>query len=161
MNKDSKPRIVRRGAFQVVGLPLFGNPRESAFSAAWDIFGQIADETSWLRRKGKLYGLQIYPPRYPHPFEFIYLAGVEVPADTETPLRCVRKELPPARYAVFEVRGGPKGIDGVYRYAYRDWLPASGYMQAFPYDFEEYDRPTNPETDPLRIRIWIPIKKKN
>jgi predicted transcriptional regulator YdeE len=160
MSKNTEPRIVQRSAFQVVGTPLFGNPRERAFCAAWDLFGQIADETSWLRRRRKLYGLQIYPPKYPDPFEFTYLAGVEVSADTKTPLRCVRKELPLARYAVFEVRGGPKGIDDAYRYAYRGWLPTAGYEPAFPYDFEEYIKPTSPEGDPSQISVWIPIRKK-
>jgi predicted transcriptional regulator YdeE len=160
MSNNTEPRIVRRGPFQVVGTPLFGNPLENAFCKAWELFGQIADETAWMWRGRKLYGLQIYPPKYPEPFEFTYLAGVQVRPGTRTPLRCVRKELPPSQYAVFTVTGGPKGIDDAYRLAYKEWLPSSDYIQAFPYDFEQYDKLTDAEADPSRIRVWIPIKPK-
>lgn len=160
MSDNIMVRIVNHGAFRVVGTSLFGNPLENAFCKAWDVFGQIADETSWMRRKRRLYGLQIYPPRYPKPFEFTYLAGVQATAGIRTPLRCVEKELPPSQYAVFDVKGGPKGIDEVYRRAYKEWLPSSNYVQAFPYDFEEYYRSADPEADPVRISVLIPVKKK-
>jgi predicted transcriptional regulator YdeE len=152
-------KIVWRDAFQVVGTPLFGNPRANAFSKAWDLFGQIADETPWMRRKRKLFGLQIYPPKYPDPFEFTYLAGVQIAAGRRTPFRCVRKELPASRYAVFNVIGGPGGIDKTYQYACNEWLPQSHSVRAFPYDFEEYEISEDPDADPLRISIWIPIKR--
>jgi predicted transcriptional regulator YdeE len=156
----TEPRIVERNAFQIVGIPLFGNPLEYEFSKAWDLFGQIADETPWMRQQHTLFGLQVYPPRYPEPFEFTYLAGVQIAAGAETPIRCVRKELPASEYAVFEVNGGIKGIDDAYQRAYKDWLPSSEYVLAFPFDFEQYEGLANSESDPSEITVWIPIKAR-
>jgi len=160
MSEGTAPRIIRRRGFHLVGVPLFGNPLHDDFAKAWELFGQIVNETPGLRRRQRLYGLQIYPPAYPQPFEFVYLAGVQVGAGVATPLRCLRKELPPSAYAVFDVIGGPKGIDNAYRRAYKNWLPSSDYVQAFPYDFEQYDAPAGAEKDSSRISVWVPIRRR-
>ena len=61
---------------------------------------------------------------------------------------------------VFDVQGGPAGIDDAYRHAYRDWLPASGDLQAFPYDFEQYEKALDLEAEPSEFSVWMPIRKK-
>lgn len=157
MSRD--PRIVRREAFSVVGIALFGNPAREAFERAWGLFGQIADEVPWLREEQHLYGVQIYPPGYPQQFEFMYLAGVEAGTGADVPIRCVRKDLPSADYALFPVENGPQGIDAAYRYAYKDWLPSSGYDPAWPYDFEEYELRAG-AADSSAITVWVPVKAR-
>jgi predicted transcriptional regulator YdeE len=158
--RNAKPRIIWQETFQVAGIPLFGNPREGAFRMAWHLFGLIADETPWMRQEPRLYGVQIYPPKYPNLFEFIYLAGIRIAPGMDTPIRCVRKDLPASDYAVFEAKGGVKGIDAAYGAAYRDWLPSSKYIQAFPYDFEQYDGFSSAGADPSSVSIWIPVKAR-
>jgi hypothetical protein len=74
--------------------------------------------------------VQTYPPHYPQQFEFMYLAGVKASAGADVPIRCVRKDLPSAEYALFPVENGPQGIDAPCRYAYKEWLPSSGYDPA-------------------------------
>lgn len=69
----------------------------------------------------------------------IFFAGVEIVSVCPLPEGMVLKDLPQSLYAVFteKQRGSIGGIEG---YAYREWLPTSGYMlnEDISGDFEVY-----------------------
>jgi AraC family transcriptional regulator len=91
---------------------------------------------------------------------FPYLAGQEVKVESEVPKGMEVMEVPEQTYAVF--RCTIPTIGETYEYAFKTWLPASGYEQAPSPDFEYYDEEFHPETsqtDPLYI--YIPLRKKS
>ena len=42
------------------------------------------------------------------------------------------------KHVVFRVTGGLAKLSEAFQYAYMQWLPASGYEVAYPFDFELY-----------------------
>jgi predicted transcriptional regulator YdeE len=153
-----EPRIVTLGRLTVVGVTLFGNPERTDLAQAWTLFGDVADELSWVREAKRVYGVQVYPPAFPHVFAYTYMACVELPAGVEVPLRMFRKDIPAARYAVVESPDGVEGIAEAYRYLYDEWLPESPYELAFPYDFEQYEGVGGAgDDDAEEITVWVPI----
>ena len=61
---------------------------------------------------------------------------------------------------MFTVKGGVDKIWETFRYVYDQWLPASKYKMAFPFDFELYDeRFIGHELD-SEIDLYLPIRLK-
>ena len=99
--------------------------------------------------------------------ELTYVIGVDVAAD-RAPLPEGTREfrLLPATYAVFESVGPmPHTIQNVWRRAFHEWFPTSGWEHAGSPDFEVY--PRFPADDPrgdvaspqCYSEVWIPIRK--
>lgn len=157
---EDEPRIVTRGPMTVVGVTLFGSPEVTDLAQAWTLFGDVAGELAWVRETKLVYGLQVYPPAFPHVFAYTYMACVELPAELEVPLRMFRKDIPAARYAVVESEDGVEGIAEAYRWLYEEWLPESGYELAFPFDFEQYEGTGSGEDESEEISVWVPIVER-
>jgi len=157
---EDEPRIVTRGPMTVVGVTLFGSPEVTDLAQAWTLFGDVAGELAWVRETKLVYGLQVYPPAFPHVFAYTYMACIELPEGVEVPLRMFRKEIPAARYAVVESEDGVEGIGEAYRWLYEEWMPESGYELAFPYDFEQYDGTEAGEDEAEAISVWVPIVER-
>jgi predicted transcriptional regulator YdeE len=98
---------------------------------------------------------------------FTYLMGDVVTSLDQVPEGLVGFEIPAGTYAVFPVRpknklGWGLGIPAVKGYAYRGWLPGSGYEAAggpvddFEYHDERSVRKRNPEID-----LYIAVRKKD
>jgi AraC family transcriptional regulator len=96
---------------------------------------------------------------------FTYIMGDVVTSLEQVPEGLVGFEIPTGTYAVFPVRPKNKfgwgiGISAVKGYAYREWLPDSGYEAAggavddFEYHDERSVRKGNPEID-----LYIAIRK--
>ncbi len=100
--------------------------------------------------------------------QFTYVVGVEdstatikLPAGKELKVRTI----PSATYAVFESIGPmPHAIQEVWKRAYGEWFPSSGYEHAGSPDFEVYppyeDSRGNPDSPDCVTEVWIPIKPK-
>jgi predicted transcriptional regulator YdeE len=98
---------------------------------------------------------------------FTYVMGDVVTSLDQVPEGLVGFEIPASTYAVFPVRpknrlGWGIGIPAVKGYAYREWLPGSGYEAAGgPVDdFEYHDERSVRKGDP-EIDLYIAIRKKD
>jgi AraC family transcriptional regulator len=99
--------------------------------------------------------------------EFTYVIGVDV-ADGKGPMPEGTRlfPLPPAAYVVFESVGPmPHTIQNVWRRAFNEWFPTSGWEHAGTPDFEVYpsfapDDPRGHITSPqCYSEVWIPIRQ--
>lgn len=99
--------------------------------------------------------------------EFTYVIGVDL-AEEHAPLAEGTREfrLKPATYAVFESIGPmPHTIQDVWRRAFFEWFPTSGWEHAGAPDFEVYppfaaDDPRGDINSPqCYSEVWIPIRK--
>ncbi len=70
---------------------------------------------------------------------YCYLIGIEVPAESNLPAGTVRKEIPPARYAVASVPADRSAVEAWTEY-YCQTLPEAGYEPSAGhcFDFEYY-----------------------
>jgi len=153
-------RIETLGIQEFMGVALYGNPRETSFCKAWELFRDIAEEAKISCVGQDLYGVQLYHPKFPQQFELTYLASVLRQPSLELPHRMLTKTLPSCKYAVQKTNAGIKGIDPALVYLYREYIPDHGYQVAFPFDFEKYCQVRDPETLSEEIEIWVPIRVK-
>ena len=65
-------------------------------------------------------------------------------------------EIPESKYAVFTCT--LPTIGKAFDYAYKTWLPQSGYERTCGSEFEFYDKDYNPEDENSEMYIYIPIK---
>ena len=85
------------------------------------------------------------------------LAGMAVRDDAKAPKGWIIKEIPAAKYAVFETT--PRDIGEATEYALSKWLPLSDYELDTPkprFDFMPPDTliPESP------VSVWIPVRKR-
>jgi len=153
-------RLVERDKIHLAGIAKFGEPGKIDPCSVWNLFGKIADEIPWVRQKKELYGLELYSPHTVKPFGYTYFCGVEIEHTQPTPPLMLRKDIPPAKYAVLQVNGGVSGFGTALKFVYDQWLPQSDCEIAFPFDFELYDNVTDPEVVPSDLSVWIPVKDK-
>jgi AraC family transcriptional regulator len=172
-DKSMKYRIVEKPAFRVSGLVLRttsnDNQNNRAIPAFWqDINGNGKGEAVF-RHCGAMGVLGVCYDYQPADNSFAYMAGIETPAAGAAvlPAGCESTTLPAATYAVFESIGPmPHAIQAVWKAAYSDWFPSSGYEHAGTPDFEVYppfplgDPRGDPASPQCVSEVWIPIKKK-
>jgi predicted transcriptional regulator YdeE len=151
-------RIETLGPIEFVGVILYGDPESDPSDRAWSLFGEVADEASISRIGKDVYGLRIYPPKFPGKLEWSYMACIPKETDMDTPIRMVSKSLPESKYVVRRVVGGASGIDDAILNLYQDYIPNNGLQVAMPVDFEKYCNVTSHEKVPDVIEIWVPIK---
>ena len=78
----------------------------------------------------------------------------------DTPDFLFGARLPAADYAIFTITGKLAKIHDMFMFAYQDWISASKYEVAFPFDFELYDERFHGDVDDSIIDLYIPIKTK-
>lgn len=83
---------------------------------------------------------------------YCYLIGIEVPAGWKVPEGTVRKDIPPAQYAVTSVPSDRSAVEAWTEYYYQA-LPEAGYEPnaGHGYDFEYYR-----EGGPF-YELWTPV----
>ena len=157
MNK--KTRIEIFGPAEFMGVALFSNPETTSFHAAWNYFGELADEARISRISKDIYGVQMYHPMFPKKFELSYMACIVKEPDMDVPIRMLSKKIPKSKYVIQKVEGGISGIDDALIYLYQDYIPKNALKIAMPIDFEKYCNVKNHESGPDEIEIWVPIKE--
>ncbi len=157
-----EPRLVDLGEIHLVGLPYYGDPSGGTFGQAWERFMQSQPEVTARVNPTVAYGVEVYGPEFMQEHKWTYFPSVEVSslADLPVPSGLFAKTLPAAKYAVFHVKGGLAKIGEVFRYAYDEWLPASQYEAAYPYDFESYGEDFKGDVDESEMDVYIPVKPK-
>ncbi len=78
----------------------------------------------------------------------------------EMPGPLLAKRLPALTYAVFHVTGGIAKIGEMFRHAYMEWLPASDYEVAYPFDFEFYGEEFKGDVPESAMDVYIPVRPK-
>jgi AraC family transcriptional regulator len=85
--------------------------------------------------------------------DFDYYASVEVELGAEPPQGMLRHTVPEQTYAVFKCT--LPNIHDEFRYAYREWFPASEYERAQGPEFELYNAEFHVDQT---MYLYIPVK---
>lgn len=96
---------------------------------------------------------------------FSYMIGVETlpGAKLDVSVPVLQTTIPEANYAVFDSVGPmPSAIQEVWKRAFSEWFPASGYEHGGSPDFEVYPSYADSRGDPTSAdffaQVWIPIR---
>lgn len=156
-----EPKIVTLGPLALAGLPYYGGPEDGAFGKAWGRF-MTANQRIPGRVSPKIsYGLEVYGPEFMEAHAWTYMPAVAVSGLNELPLALFGKLLPACTYAVFTASHGIASIHPAFMQAYGEWIPASKYEVAYPFDFELYDDDRFHGDGPdEEIDLYIPVKLK-
>jgi len=91
--------------------------------------------------------------------KYIFVGG-DVESVKNLPLELVAKILPRTQYAVFTIEGKEIKSDWSGK-IYKEWLPESGYKEAYPFLIEYYDKKRfkGMDNEDSELDIYLPIKK--
>lgn len=151
-----EPKIIKRDSFIVAGILNRIKPEEDneeRYGTIWKEFEIIHPRIKGLSVDRAYYGVSFSAREG---IGVDYIAGMAVSDPTIVPEALEKREVPKARYAVFECP--LTQIGETYRYAFAEWLPRSSFVlnTAVPV-FEQY--PPMGQEDKL-VEIYIPIKPK-
>ena len=159
--------MMEREAFSVWGVMKKVSTRDGEnFRVIPEFWGEVmADGTcdALLKMAGPL-GLLGVSMDYSEEAEAMnYLIGVEASGQEpkeETPRQLVKREIPAARWAVFECVGQPQTVmKETFTRIFTEWFPATGYTHAGGPELEVY-LPGDPTSDQYQSQIWIPVQPK-
>lgn len=98
---------------------------------------------------------------------FTYFIAVEKQPGATYPEGTRTYPVPAATYVVFSAVGAmPHAIQDVWKAAYSEWFPSSGFEHAGTADFEVYpafpegDERGDPASPKGYSEVWIPLRKK-
>lgn len=169
--KAMKYRIVEKPAFTAVGWVLRTdcvdgrNLRE--IPAFWDSCGREGKVGALAPLTGDLGWLGLCAEFDEKRESFSYMIGVADPGKgAKLPEGTRSIQIPAARYVVFESHGAmPDAVQNVWKEAFGQWFPTSGYEHTGGIDFEIY--PNFPEGDErgdadspkFYAEVWLPITR--
>lgn len=164
--------IVEKDRIILVGMTFYGDPfkdtegwsEENEIGRLWNRFNAFWDEGGEWRRHvadpSVAYEVHIEPEEYTKTKEFYVMVGVQVGEVHPLPLELSFKMLPSTTYAVFTLKGSeitsnwPDTI-------YKEWLPTSGYEEAYKFTVERYGPSFEGMKDPdSELEVWVPIRPK-
>ncbi len=151
-----EPKIVKRAAFQVVGMKYRGKNENQEIFQLWGEYGARWKEIKHIVNPDEAYGVMDHFDE--RSGEFDYVAAMEVERLEDIPEGMVGWEVPAQTYAIFPCTL-PK-IREVYDYALHQWLPESPYEHTGDIEFELYDENFNPEDANSEFFYYMPIKEK-
>jgi predicted transcriptional regulator YdeE len=151
-NKPMEPQIIKKPAFDVVGLLYKGKNENNDISRVWDQFLPRVDEIN--HKAPDAFGVcgEMEPDG-----SFQYLAGFQVSEVAGLPDRMTHWTVPEQSYAAFPCT--LQTIRDTFDHAYQDWLPQSDYQRADGPDFEFYP----PEFDAnagTGMFIYLPVVER-
>jgi AraC family transcriptional regulator len=171
-------RLVDRPAFEVAGRTTYiSGPDNAQFGRFWEICqaeGLFArfEQLTGMRPGPQTGGITLGVSRVekdPVRRDFAYMIAVEVSPGTTVAdgsgvpnakaLESLEVFLIPAcRWAVFECRGRiPEALVAAEIYAFREWLPASGYTHALAPEMEVYPPAPRQENGATFCEFWLPV----
>ena len=154
-----EPRIVRRPAFDVIGMAGHFTPSTtSRIPELWERFARGPMGTVPHRRGQHTYGVCLdADPATVEQAGFTYVAAVEVERIDHVPDDMIAVTIPANTYAVFTHSGHISRLPGTVKQAWGHWLPASRYTHVPGPDLELYDERWDPMTGEGDIDILVPI----
>jgi len=149
-----EPKIVSRPAFTVVGLKYRGKNENNEIPQMWSEFMPRVHEIKHMVEPHVAYG--VCGNMDEDSGEFDYVAGFEVDSAADVPKGMVSWDIPAQTYAVFTCTLPTLGQ--TFQYAYKTWLPQSGYRCADSPEFELYDERFDPQDESSPMTVYIPVK---
>lgn len=164
-------RIVERAPFDVIGKKVWiaGVEDGATFGRFWD---QCRAE-GLLARFEHLTGCQPGPQTHgvtlgisrvdqnPAKREFFYMIAIEKPEGCSSWDDMETYRVPATQWAVFECHGSlPEALVQAEMFAFREWLPASGYVHANAPEMEVYPPGSDGQNDDNYCEFWLPVKPK-
>jgi AraC family transcriptional regulator len=151
-------RIVRRPAFQVIGMAGRFTPTSSRIPELWGRFAPRIHEVPCRRGTHTLGLCMDADPGAVAEACFTYVAGVEVERVADVPAEMASFTVPANTYAVLTHRGHLSRLPDMVRHVWGSWLPASGYRHVPAPDFEFYDPERfDPGTGDGEVDLYIPV----
>ena len=166
-----EPKIIEKKEISLIGSVYYGNPFHSAkgwtteneIGKTWKRFMQLCIKNEAFLKKFVIapkiaYEVHIAPEAPEDKKEFYVFVGVEVKNLSEMPLEMFGKILPAAKYALFTFKWKQMISGG--HYIYDEWLPKSGYKEAYPYQIQVYNEESykGVNSEESEIEYWVPIK---
>jgi predicted transcriptional regulator YdeE len=150
---DMEPKIVTKPAFTVVGMLYHGKNENNEIAQMWRQFNPRIKEIEHMGLQDA-YGVC---GAAEEDGAFKYVAGLEVSNLGDLPTGMVSWEVPEQTYVVLPCT--LKTIGEAYQYAFKTWIPQSGYQAGDGPDFELYDESFHPDEEGSVLYVYVPIKK--
>ncbi|MBN1934250.1 MAG: GyrI-like domain-containing protein [Anaerolineae bacterium] len=150
---EMEPKIVTKSAFTLIGMRYFGKNEHGEIPALWDRLNPRWHE---FKNQADNWAYGVCTDMNDRG-EIEYVAGIAVTDASHVPEGMVVRQVPEAKYAVFETK--LSNIGKTYDYAMHTWLPQSGYAWGQSPDFEMYGAefdPAHPQEGTLYV--YVPIK---
>jgi AraC family transcriptional regulator len=168
-----EPTIVEKDRMVLVGFSFFGDPfalssgwtEDNEIGRLWRRYGAYlannADRMQRVRDREVCYEVHVEHEETASLGHFEVFVGIEVEDLDDVPAELLVKVLPPTLYAVFTFSGGQITSDWQ-QLIDRDWMPKSGYEQAYRYSFQLYDRRFKgmDRLEESEIDVYIPIRRR-
>jgi len=148
------PKMVTRDAFTVMGLMECFTHNAEDFEGIWKRFMAYQDQIQPLSTDKAYYGVGFGTEESS---KIEYLAGMAVGDVDSLPQGLVLRDVPAARYAVFQCT--VKTIHQTYDYIFDEWFPSSPYEHDEPKPlFEHYPPDTATAESPVFLHVPIRLK---
>lgn len=157
LNQDDalKPVIIKKQAFQIVGLVTLVQHDLSIVSELWAMVRQELIQTACSENAGKYYGIVWYSENR-EPEGFFYMAGRESDSQKINCPVLVWKMIPAGQYVQVLHKGPWRDRRLSLDYLYHTWLPKSGKHLNFPLEMEVYD-PKSEEWKQEDFALLLPL----
>lgn len=166
-----EPAIVERNKIVLVGFSFFGDPfatsggwtEENEIGRLWNRFetymAHHGDRVKHIKDPKVGYEVHIAHEETAAKGHLEIFVGLEVTQLEHVPVELSMKVLPPAKYAVFTLKGKQITSDWP-KMIYQEWMPASGYQEAYPYMFQLYDQRFKglEHLDASVLDAYVPVK---
>jgi predicted transcriptional regulator YdeE len=166
-----EPTIVKRNQIILVGFSFFGDPfassdgwtEENEIGRLWNRFmaymAQHSERIKHITNPEVWYEVHIWHEETAAKGHFEVFVGAEVEQLENVPIEVSVKMLPPIKYAVFTLKG-KQIVSDWSRTIYSEWMPGSGYQEAYAYMFQLYDQRFKglENLDASALDVYIPVK---
>jgi predicted transcriptional regulator YdeE len=147
-----EPQIVKKPAFDVVGLPYQGLNENNDIAKVWDQFLPRIGEIDHM--ESDAYGVC---GEVESDGSFKYLAGFQVAEVADLPDQMSHWRIPEETYAAFPC--SLQTIRDTFHHAYQNWLPQSDYQRGDGLDLEYYPPEFDGEVG-TGMFVYIPVRKR-
>ena len=167
-----KPQIVEKERIILAGISFFGDPfknsdgwtEENEIGRLWKRFmGLLSSKKiriDEIRKGDIMYEVHVISEEMVQKGKYEVFVGLEIENIKNIPLELLIKVLPPTTYAVFTLKGEQISSDWP-KAIFQEWMPDSGYQEAYAYSFQSYDERFKgiQYLDESMLDVYIPVKK--
>lgn len=163
--------IIERDPIILLGFSFFGDPfatsagwtEENEIGRLWSRFmaytTQQGDRIKHVKDNTVFYEVHVENEETAFKGHYEVFVGVEVEKLEDVPVEVLIKMLPPAKYAVFTLKG--EQITSDWPSMIYEWMLGSGYHQAHKYGFQLYDARFKglENLDESELDAYVPIRQ--
>jgi predicted transcriptional regulator YdeE len=156
-------RIEEREKFQVAGLFYHGKSQQGEIPAMWQKFMERSKEIPMenIAPFERSWGVSVMDQRDMEKdnfdAEFDYIACLEVKENKDIPEGMVHREVPTAKWLVFEHKGSLQGLSATYHKIYQKYIPTTSWKIG-NWCLEMYDKRFDPTGSPESyFEIWVQV----